>query len=145
MIIANAGFIWLRTIFAEEEIADPIALMKACEKNTVSNTPVWNFLTFIFYFVNSVWACKTATQCSDSELMDWVWRYSLLLYGDTNKYQYKKYVLELSLILFDSEPAVKAVMDNYRTYTESGKPCTGAAYDHMVEKVISSNLSAAWH
>ena len=141
MTIANAGFIWLRTIFAEEEIADPIALMKTCEKNT----PVWNFLTFIFYFVNSVWSCKTATQCSDSELMDWVWKYSLLLYGDTNKTQYKKYVLQLAIIRFDAEPSVTAVMDNYRTYTESGKPCTGAAYDYMVEKVINLNLSATWH
>ena len=141
MVIANAGLIWLRTIFTEEEISDPMALMKACEKNT----PVWNFLTFIFYFVNSVWACKTATQCSDSELMDWVWKYSLLLYGDTNKTQYKKYVLELGLLVFDAEPNVKAVMDNYRTYTESGKPCTGAAYDYMVEKVINLNLSTAWH
>jgi hypothetical protein len=133
MIIANAGFIWLRTIFAEEEIADPIALMKACEKNT----PVWNFLTFIFYFANSVWACKTATQCSDSELMDWVWKYSLILYGDTNKNQYKKTVVQTGIIIFDTEPNVKAVIDHYRTYTESGKPCTGAAYDYMVEKVIS--------
>ena len=77
--------------------------------------------------------------------MDWVWKYSLLLYGDTNKNQYKKYVLQLALVLFDSEPAVKVVMDNYRTYTESGKPCTGAAYDYLAEKVISSNLSVAWH
>ena len=82
-----------------------------------------------------MWAGKTATQCSDSELMDFVWKYSLLLYADTNKNQYKKGVLQVALVLFDSEPNVKAIMDYYRTYTESGKPCTGAAYDYLNEQV----------
>ncbi len=74
--------------------------------------------------------------------MDWVWKYSLILYADTNKTQFKKHALQVALVLFDSE---LNVLDQYRTYTESEKPCTGVAYDYMVEKVISSNLSAAWH
>ena len=131
MIIANAGFVWLRKMFSEEELSDPKTLMKACSRNI----PVWNFLTFIFYFANILWAGKTATQCSDSELMDFVWKYSLLLYADTNKNQYKKGVLQVALVLFDCVPYIKIIMDYYRTYTESGKPCTGAAYDYMNEQV----------
>ncbi len=58
-------------------------------------------------------------------------------HADTNKSQYKKGVLQVALVLFDCAPYVyiKAIMDYYRTYTESGKPCTGAAYDYMNEQV----------
>jgi hypothetical protein len=39
------------------------------------------------------------------------------------------------MVLFDCVPYIKVIMDYYRTYTESGKPCTGAAYDYMNEQV----------
>ena len=48
MIIGNAGLKWLRSIFGEDGIKDPLKLLEQCKLNI----PVYNFISFIFYFVN---------------------------------------------------------------------------------------------
>ena len=50
MIIGNAGLKWLRFVFGENVIKDPLKLhvLEQCKMNI----PVYNFISFIFYFVN---------------------------------------------------------------------------------------------
>ena len=136
MVIANAGFKWLRFVFGEQAIKDPLKLLADCRRNV----PVYNFISFIFYFVNPLWACRFATQCSDSDLMDFVWKYSLLVFNVTNKDQYRKGVLQNGLGLFDSEPNIRNIIRHSRFVSESGNPCTGTALDYAVELVRTTNL-----
>ena len=48
MIIGNAGLKWLRSIFGEDGIKDPLKLLEQCKMNI----PVYNFISFLFHFVN---------------------------------------------------------------------------------------------
>jgi len=136
MVIANAGFKWLRLVFGETAIMDPLKLLTDCKRNV----PVYNFISFIFYFVNPLWACRYATQCSDSDMMDFVWKYSLLVFNVTNKYQYCKGVLQNGLGLFDSEPNIRNIIRHSRFVSESGNPCTGTALDYANELVRRTNV-----
>jgi len=134
MVIANAGFKWLRSVFGELAITDPVKLLVDCRRNV----PVYNFISFIFYFANPLWACRFATQCSDSDLMDFVWKYSLLVFNVTNKEQYRKGVLQDGLSLFDTEPNIRNIIRHCRFVSESGNPCTGVALDYAVELVCKT-------
>ena len=136
MVIANAGFKWLRSVFGEQALTDPLKLLADCRRNV----PVYNFISFIFYFVNPLWACRFATQCSDSDLMDFVWKYSLLVFNVTNKDQYRKGVLQNGLGLFDAEPNIRNIIRHSRFVSESGNPCTGTALDYAVELVRKIHL-----
>jgi hypothetical protein len=136
MVISNAGFKWLRFVFGEAAIMDPLKLLTDCRRNV----PVYNFISFIFYFVNPLWACRYATQCSDSDMMDFVWKYSLLVFNVTNKYQYCKGVLQNGLGLFDSEPNIRNIIRHSRFVSESGNPCTGTALDYANELVRRTNV-----
>ena len=66
---------------------------------------------------------------------NYMWRHSIMVYAPTGKFNYKKGVLQNSKTLFDSEPNVANIVELMRTYTQSGQPCTGAAYDYMNEQV----------
>ena len=140
MIIGNAGLKWLRSIFGEDGIKDPLKLLEQCKLNI----PVYNFISFIFYFVNLLSACRYATQTSESDLMDFFWEYSLLVFNVTNKDQYRKGVLQNGAVLFDSEPNIRNIIRHCRFVhvSETGHWCTGTALDYAVEavRVVSAGI-----
>ena len=131
MIIGNAGLKWLRFVFGEDGIKDPLKLLEQCKMNI----PFYNFISFIFYFVNPLWACRYATQTSDSDLMDFFWKYSLLVFNVTNKDQYRKGCLQNGAVLFDAEPNIRNIIRHCRFVSETGHWCTGTALDYAVETV----------
>ena len=106
------------------------------------NIPVYNFISFMFYFVNPLWACRYATQTSDSDLMDFFWKYSILVFNVTNKDQYRKGVLQNGAVLFDSEPNIRNIIRHCRFVSEMGHWCTGTALDYAVEtvRVVSADI-----
>ena len=57
------------------------------------------------------------------------------MYADTNKTNYRKLCLQNGKVLFDSEPSVRKIFAELRSYTETGKPCTGSGYDYCNKKV----------
>ena len=118
-------------MFGELAITDPVKRLADCRRNA----HVYNFINFIFYFANPLWAFRFATQCSDSDLMDFVWKYSLLVFNVTNKGQYRKGVLQDGLSLYDTEPNIRNIIRHCRFVSESGNPCTGVALDYAVELV----------
>ena len=73
-------------------------------------------------------------QISDSGFLNFMWRYSLRIYGHTNKTNYKKGCIQQAKILFDSEPKTKAIIKYHRTYNDTGRPCAGGAIDMKNEK-----------
>jgi len=72
---------WLRSVFGEHAITDKLKLLADCRQNA----HVYNFIGFIFTSLNHFWACRFATQCSDSNLMDFAWKYALLVFNVTNE------------------------------------------------------------
>ena len=72
--------------------------------------------------------------------MDFVWKYSLLVFNVTNKGQYRKGVLQNGLGLFDAEPNIRNIIRHSRFVSESGNPCTGTALDYAVELVRKIHL-----
>ena len=62
-------------------------------------------------------------------------RYGLLMYAPTNKNQYKKGRMCAMKVLYDSEPNVRAILTELRTYRESSAPCVAEELDMMEEKV----------
>jgi len=127
-----AALRWLRDLgFTSGEINDFEKLLDKYKKNL----PVYAFLGFVFYELAFLWKWKKATQCHDIDFMNYAWRYCLLVYGDTNKSNYKKGTLHMCKVLFDTVPSVQVAVTTYRTVTQSGKPCTGQAQDMLNEKV----------
>ena len=74
-------------------------------------------------------------QVSDDGFLNFMWRYSLRIYGHTNKTNYKKGCIQQGKILFDSEPKTKAIIKYHRTYNDTGRPCAAGAIDHKNERV----------
>ena len=70
-------------------------------------------------------------QVSDHGHLNFMWRYSLRIYGHTNKTNYKKCCIQNGKVLFDSE----ALIRYHRTYNDTGRPCAGGAIDMKNEKV----------
>jgi hypothetical protein len=136
MVIANAGFKWLRSVFGELAISDPVKLLVDCRRNV----PVYNFISFIFYFANPLWACRFATQCSDSDLMDFVWKYSLLVFNLNNIDQCRKGFLRRGLCLFDRKPNIRKIIWHSRFVGKSNNLCTATALDYAVELVRTTYL-----
>ena len=130
VLLLTAGLTWMKSIWTADEIASPKKLLYAVR----NNTPVRNFIGFLFYHAAVVLAHKRAIQVDDPKRLNDLWKYSLFLYGSTNKTQYKKGVLMMCKVLYDAEPNIHAIMELHRTYTRGG-PCRGAAFDHMVETV----------
>ena len=73
-------------------------------------------------------------QVTDSGFLNFMWRYSLRIYGHTNKIVYKKGCIQVAKILFDSEAMVQALIKYHRTYNDTGRPCAGGAIDMKNEK-----------
>ena len=138
MVIANAGFKWLRGIFDEETLSRPRELLERVKENI----PVYNLVTFIFYFVNPLWACRIATQTSHSSLMNFVWKYALLIFNVTNKVQYRSGCMYNGCVLMDSEPNLRRIIRHCRFVSATGNPCSGTALDYDVEvvRVSSANM-----
>ena len=130
LIILTAGLKWLKTIFSEVELADPKLLLRRVEKNT----PVSNFIGFLYFHATVVLCHKQALQTDDPATLNFLWKYSLMLYGPTGKYIYKKGCLMQAKVLFDSEANVSNLFELHRTYTRGG-PCRGNAWDHLNENV----------
>ena len=131
MVFANAGFKWLRGIFDKETLSKPMELLDRVKENI----PVYNLVTFIFYFVNPLWACRVATQTSNSSLMNFVWKYALLIFNVTNKVQYRSGCMQNGCVLNDSEPNVRRIIRYCRFVSATGRPCSGTAVDYSVEVV----------
>ena len=136
MVIANAGFKWLRRIFDEETLSKPLELLERVKENI----PVYNLITFIFYFVNPLWACRFATQTSNSSMMNFVWKYALLIFNVTNKVQYRSGCMQNSCVHMDSESNLRRIIRHCRFVSATGKPCSGTSQDYDVEAVRVSYM-----
>ena len=136
MVIANAGFKWLRSVFREQAITDSTKLWADCRQNV----PVRNFIVFIFTSSNHFLACRFATQYSDSDLMDFVWKYSLLVFNLNNIDQCRKGFLQEGLCLFDRKPNIRNIIRHSRFVGKSNNLCTATALDYAVELVRTTYL-----
>jgi hypothetical protein len=133
IIILTAGLTWLKAIFTREEMEDPKLLLSKVHKNT----PVSDFIGFLYYHACPVLAHKQAMQTNDVASLNFMWKYSLMAYAPTGKYNYKKGVLMQCKVLFDAELNVNNILEGHRTCTGGGH-CRGAAFDYMNEKVFPS-------
>jgi len=136
MVIANAGFKWLRSVFGEHAITDKLKLLADCRQNV----HVYNLIGFIFTSLNHFWACRFATQCSDNDLMDFAWKYSLLVFNVTNEGRCREGFLQKGLCLLDSEPHIRNIIRHPRFVDESDNPRTGTALDYAAELVRTTYL-----
>ena len=141
MIIGNAGLKWLRSIFGEDGITDPLKLLEQCKLNI----PVYNFISFIFYFVNLLSACRYATQTSESDLTNGLFLGVLTPGVQRNQQRpISEGVLQNGAVLFDSEPNIRNIIRHCRFVhvSETGHWCTGTALDYAVEtvRVVSAGI-----
>ena len=58
-----------------------------------------------------------------------------MLYARTNKFIYKKGCLLNLKVLKDSEPNVRRILQQFRTYSEHGRPCLNGEIDMLRERV----------
>ena len=130
-LILCAGIEWMVAIFRPEELND---IPKLLEK-VKGNVPVWAFVGFLYYHASMVWGTKEAIQTGDVHMLDFMWRFSLRVYAQTNKTNYKKGCIQQMRVLNDSEPRVRALAVHHRTCNDTGRPCAGTALDYKNEKV----------
>ena len=81
IIIMSAGLVWLDGLgIPEQTLRDvPGRLLPL----TQHNLPVHDFIGFLFYHCLPVHEWKRSLRVSNSTHLDWLWRYSIILYGDT--------------------------------------------------------------
>ena len=132
LVIFSAALKYFLTIWTPEELADIQKLLKLVKHNL----PVSHLLGWAYYHGNHNWACRFAVRTSDIDYLDWMWRYGLLMYAPTNKNQYKKGCMCAMKVLYDSEPNVRSILSEFRTYRESSAPCVAEELDMMEEKVL---------
>ena len=131
LVILSGAITYFLEIFSPEELAD----IQKRLKEVKANLPVSHLLGWAYYHGNHNWACRFAVRTSDVQYLDWMWKYGLLMYAPTGKTQYKKGCLMAQKVLHDSEPNVRAILDEYRTYRESSRPNIAEELDMMEEKV----------
>ena len=68
-------------------------------------------------------------------MLNFMWKFSLRVYAQTNKNIYKKGCCQTSKVIMDSEPRVAALLETHRTCNDSGRPCAAIGLDHKNEKV----------
>ena len=143
IIIMSAGLVWLDGLgIPEQTLRDvPGRLLPL----TQHNLPVHDFIGFLFYHCLPVHEWKRSLRVSNSTHLDWLWRYSIILYGDTKKYQYKIGCLRATKVFFDSEPNVQSILSQMRTFSRTGSPCCGEGWDDPNEVSPASPPPAPAH
>lgn len=139
LVILSSVIEYLQEIYTQEELEKIEKLLN----ETRENLPVHHLIGWAFFHGNHIWASKFAVRVDDVDYLDFTWHYGLLLYGPTGKYQYKKGCMTAIKVLRDCEPNIRALLDEYRTVSDSGRPCTGEELDMVIEKAsgtCDSNL-----
>jgi hypothetical protein len=90
--------------------------------------------------LDSFWACRIATQTSSSSLMNFVWKYALLIFNVTNEVQYRSGCMQNGCVLMDSEPNQRRIIRHCRFVSATGNPCLGTSLDYDVEAVRVSYM-----
>ena len=130
-IFLSGVIMWLRRVFTEEQVKALPTLLNKVRRNK----PVYNLVGWAYYHACFVWGDKRAVRVGDFDRLDFMWRYSLMMYSRTNKNTYKKGYLQNLKILLDCEPNVRKILTRWRTYSEHGFPCSGGELDLMEERV----------
>ena len=135
LLILSSVLAYLSQIYTPDELSDIPTLLRKVSKNL----PVYHLVGWAYYHGGFIWGCKKAVRVGDSEFLDFMWHYSLLMYGVTNKNQYKKGCLQVMKVLHDSEANVRMILDDFRTYRECLGFCNGGELDMMIERVSYPN------
>jgi hypothetical protein len=131
-LIAVAGFKWLVGLGVPEHVlTSPIALLEAIE----GNLPAHEFLHFLLYGGTFALADKSAMRTANSEELNWAWLYTTILGRACNKRNYAKYGIMMDKVINDSHPWVKILMEKYRTFRVTDRPCTGVGKETGIEQV----------
>ena len=136
--IGSAVVAYLSSIVPPALLKKPFELLKKVKKNL----PVYSLVGFALYFTTFVWKWKLATRTDDVEVMNFMWRYSFVVYGPTQKKNYRKVCLQMGKVLYDSTEAVTDASTRCRTVLETGRLSTGCAYDFRMEHVSHSDYFA---
>lgn len=145
LLIFTAAIEYFLTIWSPEELQDIEKRLKAVKKNK----PVYHLLGWAYYHGLHNWACRFAARTKDVAYLDWMWRYGMMMYGNTNKTQYKTGCMMMLKMLHDSEPNVRAIFDEHRTYRENDCGdgsfefnCFDEELDMMEEKVTHIGVAS---
>ena len=80
-------------------------------------------------------AVRNAIRCNDHKTLDWSWRYFVPLFRATDKHQYAAYAVQQAACVHMMCPDVRAVWDQHRTASMSGRPGRNVAWDYVLEKM----------
>ena len=80
-------------------------------------------------------AVRNAIRCNDHKTLDWSWRYFVPLFRATDKHQYAAYAVQQAACVHMMCPDVRAVWDEHRTASMSGRPGRNVAWDYVLEKM----------
>jgi hypothetical protein len=132
LAILSSTLKYLMSIYTLDELSNIPVLLERVKKCT----PVYQLIGWAYYYGAFVWGCKKAVRVGDVEYLDWMWHYSLVMYGITGKNQYKKGCLQVMKVLHDSWPCIRKILTVFRTYSESStRKCARQELDMLIEKV----------
>ena len=131
-VFVSAGLQWLLELgIPDAVLLEPVKLLH----HVRYNLPAWDFIGWLLYCGLAGYEWKRAVRCSDSKALNYLWQYSIVLYGPTRKNTYKMGALRHVKIHKDSEPNVQAIMNKFRTFSRSGEPSKGEGWDDLNEQV----------
>ena len=100
-----------------------------------ANLPVKHLIGWLYYGAAFQWGNKRAVRTGRTTRIDFMWRYSLIMYSLTNKNIYKFGTLQNIKGREDVVPMVRTAIEQYGTLSESGRPCSGIELDFAREHV----------
>jgi hypothetical protein len=127
-------------MFSEAEMLDIRNVLHSVR----DSIPGSNHIGWLYYYAGFIWGNKKAVRVGDADRLDFMWQYSLMMYSRTNKYIYKKGCLMMLKILKDSVPAIAKLIRRWRTYSETGRPCTGGEWDLLRERVSAMLIPCSY-
>ena len=96
-------------------------------------------------------AVRNTIRCNDHETLYWSWRYFVPLFRATRKHQYAAYGVQQATALRMMRPSARAVWDEHRTASMSGRPGRNVAWDYVLEKInlsfksfLCGNITEEW-
>ena len=95
----------------------------------------YELLYFFLWYVCPYWYTRAVLKVGNAAALTNMWRYWLHLFIATGKWKYAGLTIRFLWILDTINVDVKAVFDEFRTFSSSGAVGTGVAYDNMIEMV----------
>lgn len=130
-IVTLAIFPWIKEMMRLCRFEDLNELLHHAH----DNTHAYEIIYFFLYCVCPYWVSRGAVKNGNGPLLEDMWRYWMQLFITTGKFKYTQLTVIFMWIQRSLHPSIRDIYLNNRSFSFSGSPHTGVAFDGINEMV----------